>query len=64
MDAIDKALQAQATRKAARDNESALARALRLHQRAEGYPRCLQGWPATAAERTAHALMVKCGVMT
>ena len=64
MDAIDKALQAQSARKAARDNEAALAQALRLHLRAESYPRCLQGWPATAAERTAHALMVKCGVMT
>ena len=62
MDAIDKALQAQAARKAARDNEAALEKAVRMYELANEYPRCLQGWPATAAERTAHALMVKCGV--
>lgn len=62
MDAIDKALQAQAARKAARDNEAALANAIRLYERAGEFPRCLQGWPATSAERAALALMVKCGV--
>jgi hypothetical protein len=62
MDAIDKALAAQDARKAARENEAALAKAVRMYERAGEFPRCLQGWPATAAERTAHALMLKCGV--
>ena len=62
MDAIDKAMQAQAARKAARDNEAALAKALRMYERENEFPRLLQGWPATAVERQADALMVKCGV--
>lgn len=64
MDAIDRALAAQAARKAARENESALAKAVALYHRAEEYPRCLQGWPANAAERKADALMRKCGVLS
>ena len=62
MDAIDKALQAQAARKAARDSEDALAKAVRMYGRANEFPRMLQGWPAKAAERQAEALMTKCGV--
>lgn len=36
--------------------------AFRLYHEAESWPRCLEGWPATPAERRADALMRSRGV--
>lgn len=57
MDAIDRAMQAQAARKLLRDNEAALEKALALYEREQDWPRCGQCWPTTARERAADALV-------
>ena len=57
MDSIDRAMQALAARKLLRDNEAALEKALALYEREQDWPRCGQGWPTTARERAADALV-------
>ena len=61
MDAMDIALQAQAARRLVRETAAATDKAANLYHRAQEWPRCGAGWPATKAERAAEALLVARG---
>ena len=54
---VDAALAARAQRMAAAEQATAVQAAARRLMAAAEYPRCMQGWPATAAERAADALL-------
>ena len=57
MDAIDRALAAQASRASNAANQRQLTAALRRQQNANEWPRCGAGWPATKAEERDEALI-------
>lgn len=59
---LDEIMAARAERREAIERENALARAIRLREQAEEWPRCGQRWPMDRAERAADRLLREAGI--
>lgn len=58
---LAKARESQAAREREQRREAEVRSARRAYARAEAWPRCLDGWPATAAERRHNKIILEVG---